>query len=225
MAIPTELYDRGGQRRTLRDVVSTAPTPPQRRSTTLYPLARRKNARLGDALRAQCIRVETTGDRDRTFEVWLERYQASFLRFFRRRGCAAALAADLTQDTLMQIWRSRAGFRGELESTFRAWAFRIADTVWSKHWRRHLLPLHPLSEDLPGTTVDPMDCAAYEQARAVLRDGITELPPQMRTVVLLFSQDRTEKEIAVLLQVQVNTVKAHLHQARQKLARRLVGHA
>jgi RNA polymerase sigma-70 factor (ECF subfamily) len=165
--------------------------------------------------------IDMSADRDRTFEHWLERYRPAFQRFFRRRGCEDALGADLTQDTLVQIWRSRCGFRGESEATFRAWAFRVAETVWLKHWRPHRPPLDPLSDELESPSADPQASAADEQRSAALRAGIERLPPQMQRVVLLYCMDRTEQEIAALLGMSVNTVKAHMHQARHKLAHHL----
>jgi RNA polymerase sigma-70 factor (ECF subfamily) len=164
-----------------------------------------------------------SSERDRTFEVWLQRHRPAFERFFRRRGCEHALAADLTQDTLVQIWNNRESFRGETESTFRSWAYRIAETVWLKHWRRAQPPSAPLGEDLPAPPDDPEDRTDEAQRTAALRAGIAELPPQMQRVLFLFIQGRTESEIALLLQCSINTVKAHMHQARHKLAQRLEG--
>ena len=82
------------------------------------------------------VSMEPTSERAWMLEVWIEHYQPACERFFWRRGCSADLVADLRQETLLGIWRNRAAFRGDTEGTFLAWANRIAQTAWLKHWDR-----------------------------------------------------------------------------------------
>jgi len=61
VTIPAETRDRAGQRKALRDVISTAPTHLQRhKQPALYSAASQRAARLSDALRAQRNRVRRT---------------------------------------------------------------------------------------------------------------------------------------------------------------------
>jgi RNA polymerase sigma factor (sigma-70 family) len=61
--------------------------------------------------------------------------------------------------------------------------------------------------------------AAYEkERREALAQGIQELPPQMRQVLALrIERELKHREIAAVLRISVDTVKAHLFQARQRL--------
>jgi RNA polymerase sigma factor (sigma-70 family) len=58
-----------------------------------------------------------------------------------------------------------------------------------------------------------------ERERTVaLSQAIQGLPEQMRTCFLLrYDQGRKYKEIAVLMKISIDTVKAHLFQARKRL--------
>jgi RNA polymerase sigma-70 factor (ECF subfamily) len=171
------------------------------------------------------VSLELTGDRGRGFEAWVERYRPACERFFRRRHCRPDLASDLTQDTMVAILRNRSSFRGDNEATFRAWAGTIALTTWAKHWERERrrLDTEPLDDEPQGSAADPQASAAQEQTHESLQSAITRLPSEMQCIVLLICQGRTESEVAQLRGCSVNTVKAHLHQAREKLRRDLGG--
>ena len=60
---------------------------------------------------------------------------------------------------------------------------------------------------------------AYErERREALARALEGLPPQMRQVLTLrIDQDLKYREIAEVLQISIETVKAHLFQARQRL--------
>jgi RNA polymerase sigma-70 factor (ECF subfamily) len=65
---------------------------------------------------------------------------------------------------------------------------------------------------------------AEERVR-ILRQALGELPPKMRQVVYLrLDQGLKYREIAAAARVSIDTVKAHLHQARRQLEARLLGY-
>jgi RNA polymerase sigma factor (sigma-70 family) len=169
--------------------------------------------------------MEMTDDRGRGLRTWVERYRPVGERFFRRRGCSHDLVADLTQETLLLIWKNRDSFRGDNEATFRSWAGCIARTVWARHWvddgRRPTM--EPLEDEPTGPAADPAASAAEGQEHAILQSAIGRLPPKMRCVLTLVSQGRTENEVAIILRCSLNTVKAHMHQARARLRQDLGG--
>jgi len=58
-----------------------------------------------------------------------------------------------------------------------------------------------------------------------LRDAIDSLPPQMRRVLMLrLSFGLKYREIASMMQVSIETVKAHLHQSQARLKAALAEH-
>jgi RNA polymerase sigma-70 factor (ECF subfamily) len=74
---------------------------------------------------------------------------------------------------------------------------------------------------VPGRQLD--DLLDEEQRRA-LRAAVAELPEQMRDCLTLrLYHQRSYNEIAVIKKISVETVKAHLFRAREKLREKLAG--
>jgi RNA polymerase sigma-70 factor (ECF subfamily) len=64
---------------------------------------------------------------------------------------------------------------------------------------------------------DPLRVILTEEETRLLWRAMEHLPPQMRQAVLLRIRDLKYREIAELMHVSIETVKAHLYQARQHL--------
>lgn len=122
------------------------------------------------------------------------------------------------------------GFRRE--ASFLSWALRIAHTTYLQ-WlaRRKRLP-EPLANGSPTDSEDEAPAIAEppraledvlrREASARLREAVAALPEQeRRCMTLRVYQDLSHQEIADFLGLQVGTVKAHLHHAKQKLRARL----
>ncbi len=161
---------------------------------------------------------------------WLfARYYRWVLGYFLRRQVPEHRAEELTQDTFLQMFREIGTFRGE--STFESWLFAIAANVLRNERRRHgqemrnapEVPLDATPEDAPPLEIaadqpSPERAAFEEQRRQALGRAIAELPPQMRQCfVLRRERELKYREIAALLKISIDTVKAHLFQARQRL--------
>ena len=153
--------------------------------------------------------------------------------FFLQRGFAKEEADDLTQDVFLRVFRGIASFR--LESGFKTWLFEIADHVYQNELRRRgagkrkgwetSIETGGQDEDGKPAAIEPppsepralKDVLDREQAEALSR-AIQDLPEQMRTCFLLrYSQGRKYKEIAVIMKISIDTVKAHLFQAKKRL--------
>ncbi len=161
---------------------------------------------------------------------WLfDRYYPRVLGFVRRRGLPDP-AEDLTQDVFLQVFQEIRSFRGQ--SSFESWLFAVAANVCRNEWRRQGMekrdaPEIPLDVgDEPGAPRLELaaeqaapDQAAFEQERRVALNRATlNLPPQMRNCLALrLDRELKYREIAVLLKISIDTVKAHLFQARQRL--------
>jgi RNA polymerase sigma factor (sigma-70 family) len=67
-----------------------------------------------------------------------------------------------------------------------------------------------------------MEIVLEKERLKKLREAMQELPPQMqRAVYLRVVKELSVQEIAAVLNVSVNTVKSHLHQARRALKEKL----
>lgn len=98
-----------------------------------------------------------------------------------------------------------------------AWIRRVTIRLALKQHKRRGAPLDVAPEGShhpePGLTID-------------VRRAVTQLAPQQRAAVMLhYFDDLPLAEVARLLGCREGTVKAHLHQARARLATRLVDYS
>ena len=169
---------------------------------------------------------------------WLfERHYAQILRFFRRKGFPPEDCRDLTQETFVSVYKGLVALRQEEQ--FESWLFAIAHNVWcslleSRAAQKRsaiVLPLEaeadadgraPLIARLADPSVDPLGVALEKEKLEKLREALQLLPQQMRRCAQLrVVHELSYAEIAALMNISVNTVKAHLHQAQKVLRARL----
>lgn len=153
--------------------------------------------------------------------------------FFARRGFSPADCQDLTQETFLGIFRGMGSFRRG--APFDAWLFAIAANVYRKRLRHQAtgsrrgqeVPLDATAtgaaDGEPGvelaaeTEAADGGTLARERSR-LLRRAVEALPPQMQAcLVLRVYHDLKYREVASRLALSIDTVKAHLFQARQRL--------
>lgn len=174
-------------------------------------------------------------DREENFRRLFEGYYCPVYRFFEKRGFSVDECHDLTQETFFRVYIGMGTFRRE--ARFETWLIQIAANTYQKELRRRSADKragYHVSLDRPtddeeatqdGVEITnlasergPLDEVLDKEQARVLREAIQELPEQMRKcVMLLVDQEMSYQEIAVLLRLSVGTVKAHLHQARQRL--------
>jgi len=174
--------------------------------------------------------IDTDGNFERLFKLHARGIHSYFLR----RGLAVEDARESTQEVFLRVSRGLGSFRGE--SQFRTWLLEIADHVYQNELRRRSTGKRKgkeISLDTGGQSEEGEGPAPFEppplppkaldevlkrEQTERLSRAIQDFPPKMRTCFLLrYGQGRKYEEIAVLMNVSVDTVKAHLHQAKQKL--------
>ena len=175
-----------------------------------------------------------------TFREVFHRYYGSVCKLFRRYGFTEEEAQELTQEAFLRVHRAWADFRGESQVT--TWVFQIArnlalNEVRSKKTLKrdaHEVSLHdtgrPDDEGGLGDRIcvqgdiggNPLAAVLAEERVQMLRKALASLPPQMRRCVeMRIKEDLKYREIAELLDISIDTVKAHLFQARQHLKAKL----
>ena len=169
---------------------------------------------------------------------WLfSRHHNQILRFFRRKGFDPEACRDLTQDTFVSVYKGLRDLRQEEQ--FESWLFAIAHNVWCSQIERQtaqkrsvvLLSLEGESEndDRPSIaarvadqSADPLTVALDKEKLEKLSEALQQLPQQMRRCAQLrVVHDLSYAEIAALMGISINTVKAHLHQAQKALRTQL----
>jgi RNA polymerase sigma-70 factor (ECF subfamily) len=156
------------------------------------------------------------------------------LNFFARKGVAQEQRADLAQETFLRAYRGYEHFRGDAK--IRTWVFRIARNVWNNSVRdQHAakregqeVSLDGVAEadqqipqnrvfTIEGGKEDPLGELLDQERKQLLEAALDSLPLQMKYCVLLRLQDLKYREIAAIQKISIETVKAHLFQARKRL--------
>ncbi|MFL6199853.1 MAG: RNA polymerase sigma factor [Thermoanaerobaculia bacterium] len=164
------------------------------------------------------------GDQDfmYTQDDLFHRYYRPVVSFFMKRGFSSEESRDLAQETFYRVCNKWDSFRGE--SSVETWLFQIAANLY-KNTLRSLqaqkrdaqeVPLDGEAVELRSRETDPLRVVLTEEQASLLRSALEKLPPQMRQAVLLRIRDLKYREIAELMHVSIETVKAHLYQARQQ---------
>lgn len=130
------------------------------------------------------------------------------------------IAEDLTQEVFIRAFNHLPSLKDQ--SRAKPWLFRIAKNLCVDYFRqegydkKRITPL-----------VDPSELAcSHPMGRALEQQEMTEcvqnhfqlLPEKLRTVLWLFDVEGFKhKEIADILDIEVNNVKVRLHRARKKM--------
>ena len=171
------------------------------------------------------------------FHRLFDRHYAVILRFFRRKGFDREDCRDLTQETFVSVYKGIRELRQDEQ--FESWLFAIAHNVWCRMIERQsaqkrsvkLLSLEQESgsDDQPQIAdriadgrADPFTVTLEKEKLEKLSEALDHLPQQMRRCTqLCVVHQLSYAEVAVLMDISVNTVKAHLHQARKMLRTKL----
>ena len=178
---------------------------------------------------------------DEDFEKFFKKYYPAMLRFFARRGVAEGERDDLAQETFLRVHRHLDSYSGQ--GRLEGWLFKIASNLHlntlrdraafkrgreeslENHWER-LANTAP-AQDFQGnpTDGDPLDNVLTAENFALLSEELLTLPHQMRRCFTMrVHQELKYREIAALLSISTETVKAHIYQARRRLQRSFAGH-
>ena len=170
-------------------------------------------------------------DREASFRLLVESYYRPVRYYFEKRGFSAEDARDLTQETFLGIYKGLAGFRRE--AGFETWLYSIAANACRKALRHRRVHKRRLETEATSMTELPREIAhpaaggalggvLQGERRQRLRRAIDALPGRMRACLAMrVYQELSYREIAVAMRLSVETVKAHLYQARQRLRREL----
>jgi RNA polymerase sigma-70 factor (ECF subfamily) len=174
------------------------------------------------------------GDRS-AFDALVARHQGDLYGFFVKNTRDPALAEDLTQETLLKIYRLSWDYLPL--GRFRGWMFRMARNLLIDTARRrsHDALVHALrakSREQQGEAeaisrladeLLPPETQAGQRELAEIVDGLlAELPAEQRmTFTLHHFHGLPLPEVADVLETNVPTTKSRLRLAREKLQARL----
>jgi RNA polymerase sigma-70 factor (ECF subfamily) len=174
---------------------------------------------------------------EQSFQKLHDRYCGCLIRTFKRRGLRLEDATELTQEVFCRVFKGIVNFRGD--SPFNSWLFEIAENLFKnevRKWRavKREAAVESLdapaggesllskAANLPSPEPGPWDLLAEKEKKTTLCAAFRQLPAKMRRCCILrYCDEHKYKDIAILMNISIETVKAHLHQARKRLSEEL----
>ncbi len=160
----------------------------------------------------------------------LYRRHGSLVYRFSLKMCQDAWAAEeVTQEVFMALLKSPDRFDPEREA-LSTWLCGIARRqVWKYLERNRRSPGVDVEIDseengfeLESMDDDPSVVLSRKESVARVRQGLDELPPRMKEVILLCEfEEMTYEDAAAVLNVPIGTVRSRLHRAKAGLAQLL----
>ncbi|MCC6526336.1 MAG: RNA polymerase sigma factor [Polyangiaceae bacterium] len=153
--------------------------------------------------------VAYVGGDEQAFRELFLRYAPRLLAMMRRQVRGADDAAELVQQTFLQLHRARLDFQPG--RALRPWLLTIAFNLRRQHFRRlRRRPEAPLEEEPPASP--PRDRVAAAQTRARLRAALAALPQGQREVITLhWFEELSFPEVAEVLGLGLSAVKVRAH--------------
>lgn len=173
-------------------------------------------------------------DPEESFRGIFQLYHPRVEAFFRRKGFSEEESRDLTQETFFRVYRALPTFRRD--SSMLLWLFGIMEHVYKNELRRRKAEKRdgqevPLGEpayeggpprELAADRDDPVSRLIRREQSQALDAALQELPEQMRSCCILrYKEGYKYDEISRLMGISIETVKAHLFQARKRLTAKL----
>jgi RNA polymerase sigma-70 factor (ECF subfamily) len=164
----------------------------------------------------------------------MTRWQQPLVAFIYRYIGHQADALDLAQETFVRVYQSRSRYTARAK--FASWLFTIAVNLCRNYVRRR--------ERTGGTAMESLDADSTKTSEWILssddspdqaaikselissvKEAITRLPHDLKTVILLYEyEDRSYEEISSVLGCTIKAVEMKLYRAR-KLLRELLSRA
>ena len=174
----------------------------------------------------ELVRCHLLGD-EAAFPQLVHRYIRPLYNLAQRSTGNAMEAENIVQETFTRACVALS--RGHAPDAFRPWLFTIAVNLCRNRARRarrealaspHASAEEPGSalERLPDPTPGPLEALLAAEDREALERAVAALPlPYREAVILRYVEGLSYDELAQVLDLPVNTVRSHLHRAKERL--------
>jgi RNA polymerase sigma-70 factor (ECF subfamily) len=194
-------------------------------------------AQIAESLRApgqehdSLIVAEALEGSESAYRELVERYQRPVYSLILRMVRDPGIAEDLTQEAFLKAFRALASY--EPERKFSSWLFKIAHNHTLDLLRRKQLDMidldAPSQEQLSlqerladERSISPLARAEASDLSQAMEEVVAELKPVYREVILLrYSEGLAYQEIADILDLNIGTVKTHIHRGRKVMMKAL----
>lgn len=157
------------------------------------------------------------------FETVYTEYQPRLAKFVGNIVVQQETVEEVINDTMVAIWKGIDGFQGN--SKLSTWIFAIAYRIAKRAQTKQDLPVSDDKLAFEESPLETPDVAAERtKLRKLLHDAFETLSPDHRSVVdLTYYHEMHYREIAVIMDCPVDTVKTRMFHARKKLKTALGG--
>jgi RNA polymerase sigma-70 factor (ECF subfamily) len=175
---------------------------------------------------AELIAAAQAGDREAFDALVRVTYADTYTLAYRLTGNEED-ARDVSQEAYLRAYRAIARFRGDAQ--FSTWMYRITANCAATYLGRRSRHRHDVLDDTvpvadPRTDHDPQLRADASDLRNRLARALDDLPPRLRSVVVLRDiYDLPHESIAAELGISESAAKVRLHRARNKLREQVFG--
>lgn len=168
---------------------------------------------------AKLVAKHLAGD-PHAFAELVKRYSGAVYNVAFRFTNNAGEAEHVAQETFLRAWRSLP--RLDAQRPLKPYLLKIAVNLCHDWAARALVQPVPWDEQAAelyvDDTADPFQNLSDMELRARVRTQLDQLPPLYRAVLTLrYSEELSYEEMAVALDLPLNTVRTHLHRAKAKL--------
>jgi len=128
---------------------------------------------------------------------------------------------DYYQEVCLQIWRSRAQFRGD--SKWSTWIYRLSLNICLTFIKKKQKNKQHINsgETLIADTID--NYAFADESLNSLYDAIKKLSEIDRAVILLYLEEKSQKEIAEIIGTKPNNIGVRISRIKERLKKLLDG--
>jgi len=170
-------------------------------------------------------------DDERAFGELVSRYESKVYSLALRMVRNPEDAEDVLQDTFLRAYRGIKSFQGA--STFSTWIYRITANSALMRLRKKQLPTVSIEDqderetpvNIADWTPGPAEQLMTQELQQEMDAAIESLPPEFQQVFILRDvEERSNAEVAEILDLSVAAVKSRLHRARLKVRNRLAGY-
>lgn len=164
-----------------------------------------------------------SGDRQAFAEV-VRHYEGPLFRYLGRMGLRQERAEEIAQETFLRAW-TRLGVFDSRRGSFSTWIYTIAHRLALNELGRESSRKEPsmLAEHEAATgRAGPTEALEADERRHTLRAALLELPAFERSAIALaYIEGLALADVARIEGCTVGAIKARLHRARRRLAKRL----
>lgn len=161
------------------------------------------------------------GERDE-FSTLIAQYTPMVFNLVYRFTQDRMEAENLSQETFLRAWRALPRLKPDLP--FKPYLLQIAMNLcrdWARKNRRRWnesVDIDDAQDWLADESDDAFEQMTESELRSHLRTAIDQLPPMYRAVITLrYTEGLSYEDIALALELPVNTVRTHLRRAKARL--------